>query len=1243
MDEDLNHSSDSSDGISSEDSYILSPTNSDPNPGSDPSRSPHPDYSESDLELSSDGSDPTYSDNEEIHNTDASARYVFSHIGPYPPTLMDASSRFGDGATYEGDFGDLTRRDLEFVADNSSERDAGERPENSQVGGVMNSHLEGMGHTLDKTIAWKITEMRRRLQIYALQHLTNRFVHDRTVNTDCRHLDAISNQYKHLTETVKLIHSETLDRAQRDRFQSNKIGDVAEIIQPVQLGGVAQILANNQLRLGCSQLTHLAEQKTIFNEEIESFIRHNIKPAKEKQQECNNLLIEKNTYTQELANMNESLAKNPSSSKDQEYAQLLRDIKRKAEENYEVSTSEMSLLVETLRLRQRHEIPRLFLNSIEAKIKHFEYCLSVVQESRKQMELVVEEILSPDFKPLYTAKKKVNEEWQWEVQDDWTEEEVETDDEDAIAQMLQETECKTRSKPAVRSRDGDDDDDDDDSTESDPEPDQIAKQVEAFVERKKFKKIVKRKRKIKRKVKVPKSSQGALKKLVLPKDPEETKRRSKKKKNSKKSVTKKDFSKALVRLKKYLEKRKGGDEDGDEEDDGGQDDEGDGDESENGTETELVPIIDQLIQSVQEQQPDCIEAAGEQEEDKAKVLDLLHAVKDHIETEDGPDAKQKKDKISSQTAFLVAVKSTGAFMKRGAKGMDGRLQGIIRQVETGVKGRRSTKRDLDDADEIEFDSSDDIEIVTEPEPETETEPQVVEEHSTSPKKKMNIFSIGNLFMRRIAHPHTDRQRNHQIVDTDPQPDPQPDPPSSSMLSSSFPFAILRPDANGNSANKGEGCDENGNGTEVPAGTVVEEQGGLFHKLNFFKSAKKKPLLEQEPIIVAAYKDLPNNVKQDIKKAGLDTTQIDKDWPTFTRILRFTTQINFREPSDPSSRTKRLASPLLSKSTNPNDFGQISNLVEVHDDPTKLFRSMQRIGKGGFSEVYCAIRVSDQEKVALKKVKFETDTHKRRNIEAISLISQLKHPNLVNYERAYIERSTNLLWIVMEYSEGGTLSQVISHCQLEENPIAHFAFEILKGIEYIHGKNIIHRDIKPENLLVDLEGRLKIADFGWSVHTGLHKRLTMCGTLDYLPPEMVEGNPHDRSVDLWCLGILMYEFLVGCPPFESEGTQETYDKILKCELKFPSFVTTDARDMITRLLALKPSMRLSLSRADEHPWIIRNTQPISKAPPTTTVLSQTSSSSSSSSSSYSFSASISKTGAISTLQEEKENNMKMYNH
>ncbi|CAM9584795.1 unnamed protein product, partial [Laminaria digitata] len=120
----------------------------------------------------------------------------------------------------------------------------------------------------------------------------------------------------------------------------------------------------------------------------------------------------------------------------------------------------------------------------------------------------------------------------------------------------------------------------------------------------------------------------------------------------------------------------------------------------------------------------------------------------------------------------------------------------------------------------------------------------------------------------------------------------------------------------------------------------------------------------------------------------------------------------------------------------------------------------------------------------------------------------------------------------------------------ERRAAVYVKEVADALSYCHSKHVIHRDLKPENLLVGHNGELKIADFGWSVHAPSNRRQTFCGTLDYLPPEMVEGKDHDEAVDIWALGVLMYELLVGNPPFDANGNSATYRRIVKVDIRYP---------------------------------------------------------------------------------------------
>jgi aurora kinase len=146
-------------------------------------------------------------------------------------------------------------------------------------------------------------------------------------------------------------------------------------------------------------------------------------------------------------------------------------------------------------------------------------------------------------------------------------------------------------------------------------------------------------------------------------------------------------------------------------------------------------------------------------------------------------------------------------------------------------------------------------------------------------------------------------------------------------------------------------------------------------------------------------------------------------------------------------------------------------------------------------------------------------------------------------------------------------------RFEEKRAARYVDQMADALGYLHSKHVIHRDIKPENLLLGIHGELKIGDFGWSVHAPGNRRKTLCGTLDYLPPEMVEGREHTARVDHWALGVLTYEFLVGRPPFEeTSGQQATYRRISAVNYQIPKRVSADAGDLIHRVSIVAQSHR-----------------------------------------------------------------------
>ncbi|EJD50917.1 kinase-like protein [Auricularia subglabra TFB-10046 SS5] len=249
-----------------------------------------------------------------------------------------------------------------------------------------------------------------------------------------------------------------------------------------------------------------------------------------------------------------------------------------------------------------------------------------------------------------------------------------------------------------------------------------------------------------------------------------------------------------------------------------------------------------------------------------------------------------------------------------------------------------------------------------------------------------------------------------------------------------------------------------------------------------------------------------------------------------------------------------------------------------------------LGKGKFGNVYmvrtkCEPRYIVALKCLYKSEIVENKVEKqvRREIE---IQSNLRHPNVLRlYGFFHDERR---IFLMLEFAAKGELyKQLSKHGHFSEKRSSRYIAQMADALAYLHSKHIIHRDIKPENLLLGLAGELKIGDFGWSVHAPGNRRTTLCGTLDYLPPEMVEGREHTERVDHWALGVLAYEFLCGVPPFEDlKGHKATYKRISKVDLKIPPHVSPEARDLIVKLLQHDPERRLSLQEAAVHPWIMK---------------------------------------------------------
>uniref|UniRef100_A0A8C0CSU4 non-specific serine/threonine protein kinase n=1 Tax=Balaenoptera musculus TaxID=9771 RepID=A0A8C0CSU4_BALMU len=234
-------------------------------------------------------------------------------------------------------------------------------------------------------------------------------------------------------------------------------------------------------------------------------------------------------------------------------------------------------------------------------------------------------------------------------------------------------------------------------------------------------------------------------------------------------------------------------------------------------------------------------------------------------------------------------------------------------------------------------------------------------------------------------------------------------------------------------------------------------------------------------------------------------------------------------------------------------------------PIDDFEIGRPLGKGKFGNVYWAWEKKSHFIVALQvlfKSQIEKEGAEHQLRRETETQAHLQHPNILRLYSYFYDRQR--IYLILEYKSR----------TFDEKRTATIMEELADALIYCHGKKVIHRDVKPENLLLGLQGEPKIADFGWSVHAPSLRRKTMCGTLDYMPPEMIEGRMHNEKVDLWCIRVLCYELLVG-------NTQRC---IVKVDLRFPPSMPAGAQELISKLLKHNLSERLPLAQVSAHPWV-----------------------------------------------------------
>jgi serine/threonine protein kinase len=181
-------------------------------------------------------------------------------------------------------------------------------------------------------------------------------------------------------------------------------------------------------------------------------------------------------------------------------------------------------------------------------------------------------------------------------------------------------------------------------------------------------------------------------------------------------------------------------------------------------------------------------------------------------------------------------------------------------------------------------------------------------------------------------------------------------------------------------------------------------------------------------------------------------------------------------------------------------------------------------------------------------------------------------------------------MLLEYCPGGEVFSYLRRARRFNEPTSQFyAAEIVLILEFLHGhEGVAYRDLKPENILIDADGHLKLVDFGFAKRVDNRETYTLCGTPEYLAPEVIRNTGHGTAVDWWAFGILVYEFLVGQPPFWDQNPLKIYEQIVEGKIRYPSAMSANARDIISGLCCIDTSKRLGniqggARTVKEHPW------------------------------------------------------------
>ncbi|XP_053113992.1 serine/threonine-protein kinase PLK4 isoform X2 [Hemicordylus capensis] len=254
-----------------------------------------------------------------------------------------------------------------------------------------------------------------------------------------------------------------------------------------------------------------------------------------------------------------------------------------------------------------------------------------------------------------------------------------------------------------------------------------------------------------------------------------------------------------------------------------------------------------------------------------------------------------------------------------------------------------------------------------------------------------------------------------------------------------------------------------------------------------------------------------------------------------------------------------------------------------------FKVGNLLGKGSFAGVYRAVSLKTGLEVAIKMIDKKA-MHKvgmvQRVQNEVKIHCQLKHPSILELYN-YFEDS-NYVYLILEMCHNGEMSRYLKNRKnpFTEEQVRDFMRQIITGMLYLHSHGILHRDLTLSNLLLTNNLNIKIADFGLATQLRMphEKHYTMCGTPNYISPEIATRSAHGLESDVWSLGCMFFTLLAGKPPFDTDTVKNTLNKVMLADYETPAFLSGEAQDLIHQLLRKNPADRLSLSSVLDHPFM-----------------------------------------------------------